>query len=182
MVRIYRSASAGIDDAMPSPEDLVGNETLRVVLVDIKRDIETEDSFAIKFSILTKTPLPKVKQMIRSLPFVLWKGKARSKAERILSIVEEAGGKGIIEREKVLQAQQAEKSNSASGSVCHYCGFPIKENEKYCAFCMTPVSGEKSNSVHARHHEKKQGIPRARLIAYLCIIGAGIAYIIIERL
>ncbi len=77
-------------------ESLDGQKSFRVILEDILSGIETTDSFAIKFSLLTKTPISKMKHVVRRLPAPIWSGQGRSRAEHILALIEEAGGKGTI--------------------------------------------------------------------------------------
>jgi hypothetical protein len=183
MAAQYRSASPGIGDAAPSPEDLIQSGVkLRVMLVDIKREIETPDSFAIKFSILTKTPLPKVKHMIRTLPVTLWKGEGRAKAERILSIIDEAGGKGSIEEETQPEPASAPEAAPVERPVCRYCGFPLKEGDTRCEFCMTTVTENRPSERHSiADTAPRARIPRTRLVMYICLIVAAIIAFILLR-
>lgn len=137
-------------------------KTFTVILDSLDGGVETPDSFAIKFSLLTRTPVTKVKHTIRRLPARIWSGEGRGRAERILAYIQEAGGNGrVIEggarpapsaglaedraaalRENaakgppaVAEREQAPKDRSA----CAYCGFPLGEGDRYCGFCRTPV-------------------------------------------
>ena len=178
----YRSATPGVGDAAPLPEDLLdGDKPLRVMLVDIKREIETPDSFAIKFSLLTKTPLPKVKQMVRSLPVTIWSGKGRGKAERILSVIDEAGGRGGIELDSAPCAMRLRPDTPRETASCRYCGFPLKEGDSRCDFCRTPVSDAGAPERPEAPPAPRAGIPRARLAVYLCIVVLGIVILLLQR-
>ncbi len=177
-----RTTTPGVGDAAPLPEDLLdGDRTLRVMLVDIKREIETPDSFAIKFSLLTKTPLPKVKQMVRSLPVTIWSGKGRGKAERILSIIDEAGGKGGIEMEAAFVPPPVVENKPREHALCRYCGFPLKDGDSRCDFCRTPVSEAVTPERSEAPPAPRARIPRARLVVYLCILVLGVAMLLLRR-
>lgn len=193
----YRSVTPGVGDAAPLPEDLIESaKALRVVLLDYRRDIETPDSFAIKFSLLTKTPLPKVKQMVRSLPVVIWRGSGRGKASRILKIIEEAGGKGGIEIDLPAEEEKAPQAadtgaGPTTGSAdrtaretasCRYCGFPLKPGDERCEFCRTSVKEQAAHhAVPAARAVALAGIPKGRLVFYILLIVAGIAMLVFRR-
>jgi hypothetical protein len=182
MAAQYRSTTSGVGDAAPLPEDLIeSGKTLRVVLVDIKRDIETPDSFAIKFSLLTKTPLSKAKQMVRSLPVTVWSGTGRGKAERIVNLIDEAGGKGGIEIDAPPAPASVPESAPREMPACRYCGFPLKEGDSRCEFCRTSVSEAPAPEVHPVAAAPRARISKKRLLLYLCIIVAGIVVLLIQR-
>ena len=133
-----------------------------VVLDSLDGGVETPDSFAIKFSLLTRTPVTKVKHTIRRLPARIWSGEGRGRAERILAYIQEAGGnghvidgaahpapsEGLAEDRAAAQRGDAAKEAPAAAErgqapkdrpVCAYCGFPLGEGDRYCGFCRTPV-------------------------------------------
>jgi hypothetical protein len=125
-------------------------ETYRVVLDGVKSEIETPEAFAIKFSLLTRVPVTKIKHMMQNIPAVVWKGQNRKRSSRLLSLIEEAGGRGRIVLEEVAEDQQdaAEPENADSKDLtqCRTCGFPLKEEDKFCTFCMSPVERPKNES------------------------------------
>ena len=138
-------------------------ETYRVVLDGVKSEIETPDAFAIKFSLLTRVPVTKIKHMMQNIPAVVWKGQNRKRSSRLLSLIEEAGGRGRIVLEEAAEDQQADVEAEKAGSndlmQCRTCGFPLKEEDKFCTFCMSPVERpkkESSNEEKAAADDKKK--------------------------
>ncbi|MDD4856470.1 MAG: hypothetical protein PHD74_00030 [Candidatus Krumholzibacteria bacterium] len=159
-----------------------GHGTYRVVVERIRTEIETPDSFAIKFSLLTKTPLSKMKHLVGCLPVPIWTGAGRSRAESILKLVEEAGGEGkVIEMRADEPAPVAAKEREARQS-CGWCGFPLKEGDKYCGFCMTPVGEAGDNDPrHPRTPKRACGIPAKRLLCYVVVLIVGIIITMLIR-
>jgi len=173
------------------PRDtLDGQKSYRVILEDIASGIETNDSFAIKFSLLTKTPISKMKHVVHRLPAPIWSGQGRSRAEHILALIEEAGGRGkIVETggdapppaspagpaDPAKSAKSAKNVNSAkSKAACRWCGFPMKEDETRCGFCMMAV-GDVERSAHAPGPARRsKGISRKRIVFYAVILILGI--------
>jgi hypothetical protein len=144
--------SSGADGKRAATQDPIipgdppdAGESFRVVLEDVVSGFETADSFAIKFSLLAKIPVSKVKHVTRNLPATIWSGQGRSLAERVLSLIEEAGGKGKIVESRsaapVASQPAPAKPAASAGSKhsCGWCGFPMKEGETRCGFCMTAV-------------------------------------------
>ncbi len=152
----------------------------RVMLTGVRSEMETSDSFAIKFSILAKAPLPRVKQLMRSLPVALWTGTSKGKAEQILELVEEAGGKGSIVQTAAVAPRPAEDPKVAS-TKCACCGFPMKEGAERCEFCRTAVGESAVEKLHWTAAKKRKGVPRARLVVYLCIIAVEIVVLLAWR-
>jgi len=170
------------------PRDtLDGQKSYRVILEDIASGIETNDSFAIKFSLLTKTPISKIKHVVHRLPAPIWSGQGRSRAEHILALIEEAGGRGkIVETGgdapppaspagPADPAKSAKTDKSAKSKLaCRWCGFPMKEDETRCGFCMMAV-GDVERSAHAPEPARRsKGISRKRIIFYAVILILGI--------
>ena len=155
---IYKSATPKTDD---DTEKSGSKETIyRVVLEGIKREIETPDSFAIKYGILTSTPVTKIKFILHNLPKLILETKSASKARGALELIVEAGGIGLIEdfdpeetpqveipEEEPAIADTADTADSAEKN-CLKCGFPLKKDDKFCQFCLTPL-------VKARRQKKK---------------------------
>jgi hypothetical protein len=157
-----------------------GLKSYRVMLDDIASGLETADSFAIKFSLLTKTPISKMKHVVHRLPAPIWSGRGRSRAEHILALIGEAGGKGsIVEIENASPASaEAPAQQPAKGQLtCHWCGFPLKEEETHCGFCMTPVGNAERNE-HPHEGPKRKAIPSPkRLFCYVVALAVGIVII-----
>jgi len=169
------------------PRDtLDGQKSYRVILEDIASGIETNDSFAIKFSLLTKTPISKIKHVVHRLPAPIWSGQGRSRAEHILALIEEAGGRGKIVETGSDAPPPASPAGPAkeerrdknvkiakSKSACRWCGFPMKEDETRCGFCMMAV-GDVERSAHAPEPARRsKGISRKRIVFYAVILILG---------
>jgi hypothetical protein len=147
----------------------------RVVLEDIKREIETIDSFSIKFSLMTNTPVTKVKYMLRSFPAVMWEGTARATAMSVMSYIEDAGGKGIIEeinRNSPEKIDVPEDNLSGNADTCTKCGFPVEKGDEYCQFCMSPISENMKHKIadFIGVSKSRQIIPPGRLRLYILLI------------
>jgi len=148
-------------------------KSYRVVLEGLGSEIETVESFAIKFSLLTKTPLSKTKHYVKRLPAVIWMGQGRSSADRILALLEEAGGSGAI-----VEIDTASPVTTAgcpkSKAACRWCGFPMKEGESVCGFCRTPVEGAERSAPPPKPEKPEKAISRKRLYLYASILVLGI--------
>jgi hypothetical protein len=164
-------------------DDLVkeeGEETITgysVVLDSIRNDMETPESFALKFSVLMRLPVTKVKHMVSRLPNTIWTGKKRAKAKMLLELMEEAGGVGrIVENhERPNMADRAENKQAKSGELCRKCGFPLKKTDQFCNFCMTSVQELQGRPVANKPVvEKSPMIPTARFLFYFALLLAGI--------
>ncbi|MFA4947923.1 MAG: hypothetical protein WC674_05355 [Candidatus Krumholzibacteriia bacterium] len=165
-------------------ETLDGQKSYRVIIEDITSGIETTDSFAIKLSLLTKTPISKMKHVVRCLPAPIWSGQGRSGAEHILALIEEAGGRGsIVEtggappaspagpgapREPVGPGGPAKPAKSKS--TCRWCGFPMKEEETRCGFCMMSVRDVERREHKPEPRKRAKVISRKRLICWAAVI------------
>lgn len=119
----------------------------QVVLDGVRTEVETNASFALKFSLLANLPVTKVKHLMKSLPAVMWTGKRKSQALSLLNLVEEAGGTGrIVEEEYAPDMEHVSGEKATRGKICQKCGFPIKKEDLFCNFCMTPVDeGERQS-------------------------------------
>lgn len=189
----FQENAAGAGDGAArsdAPPDWFDSRKGYTVMLDsIRSDIETSDSFAIKFSILAKMPLSKVKHMIRRLPARIWSGQGKGRAERILALVQEAGGNGSILEGEPRPAAPAPRASEERPS-CGYCGFPLNEGDRRCGFCMTPV-GEtagagKPGAVPASGatdapRRRFAAVPPKRLLVYAVILVVGILALVALR-
>ena len=155
-----------------------------VVLEEIRSDVETADSFAIKFSLLTKTPISKMKHIVKNLPAPVWSGPGRARAGNVLALIEEAGGRGnIVEGVSTAAAKGSAKNakNTKNRMICRSCGFPMKEGDTHCEFCMTPVGDVGKGVFHWEGRRAANGIPPKRLLCYVLLIVAVIIFAIVAR-
>ena len=169
-----------------SAEDVfAGGKTYSVILEGIRSDMETRDTFTIKFSILTKAPLSKMKHIMSTLPATVWTGPGRSRAQSILALIEEAGGKGsIVEGGAAAPAKASPKESKESKGqqVCAWCGFPLKEGESLCGFCMTPVKdGAPKMERHNPSAARFRGVRPKKLLLYGIVLVLGIVVLLILR-
>jgi len=166
-----------------SAEDVfAGGKSYSVILEGIRSEMETRDTFTIKFSILTKAPLSKMKHIMTNLPATVWTGPGRSRAQSILALIEEAGGTGKIVEGGAAAPAQASPKERKSENACAWCGFPLKEGEAMCGFCMTPVKDgipqvERHNPSGARF----KGVPSKKLLLYGIFLAVGVVVIFLLR-
>jgi hypothetical protein len=162
-------------------------EALSVILEGIRSEVETVDSFSIKFSLLTRTPISKMKHLMARLPAVAWSGEGRGKAERILSLIEEAGGRGrIVESAAAAPASirtpDAKEPNEPKDKlVCGWCGFPMREGATRCEFCLTVVGRAAKSDVPRGVRKKRPPVPPVRLAIYGAVIAAEIVLALILK-
>ncbi len=162
-----------------------GKRTYRVVIDDISSSIETIDSFAIKFSLLTRSPLARMKHVVRRLPAKVWEGADRSRAERVLALIEEAGGKGRIVETAVAPSKAPEEPETIPKPIketpvarsCAMCGFPMKEEETRCGFCMTPAGAAGRVDPPPGAEFRASIVSRRRLLIYAACAAACAAII-----
>ena len=176
--------TAGKKDAHRSdvPENWFdGQKRLCVVLEEIRSDIETPDSFAIKFSLLTKTPISKMKHIVNNLPAPIWSGQGRSRAENILALIDEAGGRGSIVEGVSAALVKGSAKDAKNRMSCRWCGFPLKEGDTHCEFCMTPVADIEKGEFRRKGRGAAKIIARKRILCYVLILVAGIIFAIVTR-
>ncbi|MBN2071321.1 MAG: hypothetical protein JW814_07690 [Candidatus Krumholzibacteriota bacterium] len=153
------------------------------VLFDgVEREIETLDSFAIKFSILANIPVTRVKHMINDSNPVIWSGPSKSKANGLLSLIVEAGGRGRIEAKKPevekKKASDIQVKGKKNGSIlCPKCGFPAKKDDEFCQFCMSSLVEVEKTAHPVVEKAKKLYISPPRLLFYLFLLFSAIILI-----
>ncbi len=151
--------------------DLKKSVRYQVVLDGVRTEVETPASFALKFSLLANLPVTKVKHLMRLLPAVLWTGQRKSQALSLLNLVEEAGGTGrVVEEEYTPDMEHVAGEKSTRGKVCPKCGFPIKKEDLFCNFCMTPVDEGKQQSLHITSPYRR-GSSAAYRCLFLILLG-----------
>lgn len=160
--------------------------TYSVVLDGVENEIETIDSFAIKFGLLTNMPVTRARHLVGKLPSVVWTGDSQSRAQGLLSLITEAGGMGRVveERESPVARDAANHAlPGPGGGICGKCGFPLKKGEELCQFCLTPANGRVPRRAPARAAAKRVlQIPPARMLLYLVILFAALMVSIAARM
>ena len=149
-----------------------------VVLDGVASEIETLDSFAIKFGILSNIPVTKIKYLVKSIPTVIWAGPSMAKAKGLLSLIKEAGGKGRIEAKNPQPVRPADTDappvKKMEANKCPKCGFPVDEGDEFCQFCMTHLGDVQKKAHHSKQKSKKFAIPPTRLLFYMFFLLAAI--------
>lgn len=148
-------------------------KTYHVAIDGVSHNMETTDSFAIKFSLLLNVPLSRVKHVIRKKPSIIWSGSSKSRAESILSLISEAGGIGrIIEEGKAESVTGGSPDVDKDANLCRKCGFPLKKDVEFCGFCMTSLSEIERKAFSPPVKKALVSISPERLLFYLLIIFA----------
>ena len=149
-----------------------------VVLDGVENEIETIDSFAIKFGLLANMPVTRARHLVGKLPSVVWTGDSQSRAQGLLSLIIEAGGAGRVVEERESQAARGGTNHAQPGSgggICGKCGFPLKKGEEICQFCLTPSKDRAPRRGPAPAAAKRIfKIPPARMLLYLVILFAAL--------
>ncbi|UCG51261.1 MAG: hypothetical protein JSW58_13855 [Candidatus Latescibacterota bacterium] len=117
----------------------------RVVLESVDAKRETPETFAIKLSVRTRTPLPRAKQVVKELPFTLKSNLSAAQANRLKSVIEDIGGKARLESHLVTPgADDVDRppdlrsgvSEATETIVCPACGWEEKGDAKHCSLCL----------------------------------------------
>ena len=143
-----------------------------VILIGVNSKIEKKAAFAIKFSLIAKLPVTRANSWINNTPAIVWEGFGKKKAKKLLSIIEESGGEGKIRKVEMKNSQVDEGADKISlEKVCFKCGFPIKDGEKFCSFCTTPINAvSKKRDKEGTYKVTKPPVPKGRMVFYLIVI------------
>jgi len=172
----YRSA---VPDEGGKTADGRSSETIfRVVLEGIKSDIETPGSFAIKYGILTSTPVTRIKFMLRNLPKTILETKSAPRARGALELIEEAGGVGMMEEcnpEEAPEVEIAEEEPTIAtvpDKSCLKCGFPIKTDDESCQFCHPRLVEKNTPNIKSVIEAGKSGnlLTPKKLLLYIAVV------------
>ena len=182
-VKDKRRSDEGLGDSVELGESTGKVRTRIHVVVDgVSHNMETKESFAIKFSLLTNMPVTKVKHLMSKMPASLWTGSSLSKAKGLLQLVEEAGGEGRIVEEEIRVAPSVEKQKQkVETRDCAKCGFPLKKDDAFCEFCQSPVEAGSGRKRRFSAVDTRTSIPPARLLFYLLIVFAAIVITLVSR-
>jgi RNA polymerase subunit RPABC4/transcription elongation factor Spt4 len=145
------------------------------VLEGIKSDIETPGSFAIKYGILTSSPVTRIKFMLQNLPKTILETKSAPRARGALEVIEEAGGVGRLEEIKPEEAPKIDIAEeeptiaTVPDKSCLKCGFPIKKDDEYCQFCHSPLVEKKTPNIKTMINAGKSGniLTPKKLLIYI---------------
>lgn len=159
--------------------------TYSVVLEGFDDAMENAESFAIKFAVLARVPVTKIKHIVKRLPATLWKGQAKSRALHLLSLIEEAGGIGQLVEETVPIGSEdvaGERGRRGGRLTCRKCGFPLKKSDEYCDFCMTAINESVSQKpVFEGMKKTDRSVKPYRLLLYAIVAVVAIIIILVLR-
>jgi hypothetical protein len=121
----------------------------RVVLEDFNRDTESLEGFAIKLSMRTRTTLPRVRQVLRNLPYVIKSGLSSEQANLLKSILERSGGRVRVESHFVTpgahstaeQPEPGQETTTENSTICPECGWAVESDSNHCSFCHGKIRG-----------------------------------------
>jgi hypothetical protein len=143
---------------MASQVTVHSEKLYRVVLEKIDRTQETADTFAIKLSMRTRTPLPRCRLVIRRLPSVIKQNVSVAKANKLKAILEEIGGRARVESHFVTQGaadptieHQEQPEHPELDTLvefnCPSCGSREQEDAEFCSSCREPMIQGKPKEV-----------------------------------
>ncbi len=132
----------------------------RVVLESIDLYKETKESFALKLSMQTRTPVTRINTIVKNMPYAIKSGLTMSQAKKFSAVLEELGGVVTIvdyvvsagDSDPALSDQQKSasqtgdnalskassqdlKSEGGESIVCSNCGWENSSEAEFCAFC-----------------------------------------------
>jgi hypothetical protein len=117
----------------------------RVVLEDLDGACETPESFALKLSFATRTPIHRAKQIVNNRPHVLKANLTAAAANRLKSVIEDIGGKVRLETHLVTPGETIDRSppdlrtavsTTLGPLVCPSCGWEHKGGATHCSMCL----------------------------------------------
>ena len=130
-----------------------------VILEGIDPKRETVESFAIKLSMRTRTTLPRVRQILRNLPYTIKKGVSMAQANRLKNVIEEIGGQVRLEPHFVTPGDGREQpgpdapASAPSSSDPHRPPReelpkpPAKKDPALAADSATPIEGRQAKEL-----------------------------------
>ncbi|MDH3216035.1 MAG: hypothetical protein OEN01_07045 [Candidatus Krumholzibacteria bacterium] len=142
----------------------------RVVLEEIDRSCETIDTFSIKLSMRTRTPLPRVRQVVRKLPYAIKSGLSAAQANKLKSILEEIGGRTRLETHFVTPGR-ADSTDARTRTAelvptsdrgltpCPACGWEDETGAEFCSFCQQSREGNTAEN-HKNESPNPSDTPR----------------------
>ena len=160
-------------------------KTYHVVFDGVQAEMESLESFSIKFGLLTNMPVTKIKHLTRRLPATIWSGQVKSKAAGLVNLIEEAGGVGrlVVEEPQESAGEDDPLSGTGTAGSCRKCGFPLKKEDEFCQFCMTSVDPGKGEKVKFSPTGRTgNAVSHARVLFYLLVVLAAVVITLISRI
>ncbi len=91
----------------------------RVVLTGIDPLKETPETFAVKFAMTVKTPLPRVQSWVKKMPAVVRQHLSEPKAKRLAALIEDLGGVAEVTDQPIGAVFDSATPRSASEEKRH---------------------------------------------------------------
>jgi len=134
--------------------DLDPNAEYRVVLESIDSARDNEASFALKMSMKLRTPLPRIRSLVRNMPARIADRIPYKRALHLAKLLEEMGGKVRLD---VCPAhgpashgeggQSAPSDSSRNGRTCPACGWVEEYDAEFCSVCLRSFTRSKKVNV-----------------------------------
>jgi hypothetical protein len=134
---------------IPEDSSIYKKKYYKIVLHSIDRHKETPESFSIKMAMRLRTPMPRVKQILRRLPCTIKSGLSVSQANKLFSIMEELGAKVTMEDYFLTPGKSGARApmvdgllskstqlGNASSFDCPSCGWENEAGADHCVLCL----------------------------------------------
>lgn len=135
--------------AAPEDASIYKKKYYKVTLLSIDPRKETPESFAIKMSIRLRTPMPRVKQLLKRMPCTLKSGMSVSQANKLFAVMEELGARVKVEDYYLAPGEAGERAaavdtlaskgtkiGTASSFICPSCGWENEAGSHHCPLCL----------------------------------------------
>lgn len=136
--------------------DLDPNAQYRVVLESIDSARDNEASFALKMSMKLRTPLPRIKSLVKSMPARIADRIPYKRALHLAKLIEEMGGKVRLDvcpdesrASRGPGGQTATTDCSRDGRTCPACGWVDEYDAEFCSVCLKRFTRPKKPDVGA---------------------------------
>jgi tRNA A-37 threonylcarbamoyl transferase component Bud32 len=136
--------------------DLDPNAQYRVVLESIDSARDNEASFALKMSMKLRTPLPRIKSLVRNMPARIADQIPYKRALHLAKLVEEMGGKvrlDVCPSQGPVSSSEGGKTapsdSSRNGRTCPACGWVEEYDAEFCSVCLKSFTRSKKVNVTA---------------------------------
>lgn len=135
--------------ATPEDTSIYKKKYYKVVLHAIDPNKETIESFSIKMSIRLRTPMPRVKQILKKLPCTIKTGMNVSQANKLFAVMEELGAKVTVEAYYLKPGKSSDRPPAVAGLAtkstqigtsssfnCPSCGWENVSGSDHCPLCL----------------------------------------------
>jgi hypothetical protein len=153
------------------------NALYRVVLESIDPARANDASFALTLSMKLRSPLPRVKSLVKNMPARVSDRMSYKAAMHLARIIEELGGRARLdvcpaEAPKRAPAKATETAARA-GNTCPQCGWVDEDGAEFCEVCLQRFAGPEpvtfdqlTQSIPAENPLAETPVRRSALSAY----------------